>query len=109
MQGDLLGKNYGDDINMVAKCGGCGKHKIIVDSYTSFGRAEDMEPPEPTFLCADCVKEEVGMWIALDFMPAHWIRASYETRLAEILGFEWEQLAGNGWGTWVPKEGRLNK
>lgn len=90
-------------------CSRCGKKREIVDGYTNFGRPEDVEPPEPVNLCGKCVKEEVAMWIALDTMPAHWIRANYETKLAEILGFEWAYLTGCSWGGWKPTEWRLKK
>lgn len=90
-------------------CGRCGKKREIVDGYTNFGSPYDAEPPEPVNLCAKCVEEEVKTWIALDTMPAHWIRANYETKLAEILGFEWVYLPGCSWGAWQPTEGRLNK
>lgn len=91
-------------------CNRCEKEKVIVDSYTPFGRPEDIEPPDSVELCADCVEEEIKMWIALDIMPEHWLRADYEVRLADILGFE---LRCEGWGgsraRWYPKEGRLNE
>jgi len=89
-------------------CSRCGMMKVIVDSYTNFGSQTDTEPPEPVILCADCVKEEVAMWISLDTMPAHWIHASYEKELAEIMGFEFVQDTGSAWGSWQPNEGRLN-
>lgn len=90
-------------------CTRCGEKREIVDGYTNFGRPEDVEPPEPVNLCGKCVKEEVAMFIALDTMPAHWIRANYETKLAEILGYEWVYIPGCSWGAWQPTEGRLNK
>ena len=91
-------------------CNRCEKEKIIVDSYTPFGRPGDMEPPDSVELCADCVEEEIKTWVSLDMMPEHWLRADYETGLAEILGFE---LRHEGWGgsraRWYPKEGRLKE
>lgn len=90
-------------------CGRCGEKREIVDGYTNFGRPSDDEPPEPVNLCGKCVDEEVAMWISLDTMPAHWIRANYETKLAKILGFEWVYISGCSWGAWQPTEERLNK
>ena len=85
---------------MAVQCNACGRFSKIVDSYTPFGGANDSEPPDDVLLCQECVDKEMAMYRKWNMMPAHWIPAKYEKRLAKEFGYEWHVDQGNAWGMW---------
>ena len=90
------------------KCDYCGRFYKWEDGdeYTRFGRCDELEPPDPTFLCGTCAENGYRGSLADGRPEDAWRLAKYMRRAAKKLGFVRATPKGAVWGQWF-REGTV--
>ena len=82
-------------------CGGCGRFAPWgADTFTPYGGALDVDPPEPVPLCRRCCVEDYRKAVRDRRLPSHWIPARWEYRAAKKIGFVRAGPKGAAWAHW---------